>query len=549
MNYKKYRAFPKVNLTDRKWVDNVITKAPIWCSVDLRDGNQSLECPMSLEQKIEFFKYLIKVGFKEIEIGFPAASDTEFEFTRYIIENNLIPDDVTIQVLTQSREHIIKKTFEAIKGAKNVIVHLYNSTSTLQRNVVFKFSKEDTIDLAVSGAKQLVKLSKSYPISNISFEYSPESFTGTELDFSVDILNAVIDVFKPTFEKKLIINLPATVEMSTPNVYADQIEYICRNVKNRNSLIVSLHTHNDRGTGIAASELGLLAGADRIEGTLFGNGERTGNADIMTLAMNIYSQGIDPKLDFSSIDEMIEIYESMTNLNVHERHPYAGKLVYTAFSGSHQDAINKGLHSLKDKERLWEVPYLPIDPMDVGRSYDPIIRINSQSGKGGLSFILESKFNLKLPKALQQHFSTLVTKVSDKKTDVLNFNELYDLFNIEYVNISTPLALISYSEITDIDTTLNALIKFNGGEVKLKAVGNGVIDALCNGLIELTGMEFNVSQYTEHALDIGSESKAITYVQIDVDGKAYFGAGINSNITKSSLLAVISALNNYYKLI
>ncbi len=548
MNYKKYKSFPKVNLPDRKWVDNVITKAPIWCSVDLRDGNQSLESPMSLEQKVEFFNYLIKVGFKEIEIGFPAASDTEYEFTRYIIEKNLIPDDVTIQVLTQSREHIIEKTFKSIKGAKNVIVHLYNSTSTLQRNVVFKFSREETIDLAVKGAKQLVELAKDHPTSNISFEYSPESFTGTELDFSVDILNSVIDVFKPTTDNKLIINLPATVEMSTPNVYADQIEYICRNINKRECLIVSLHTHNDRGTGIAASELGLLAGADRIEGTLFGNGERTGNADIMTLGMNIYSQGVDPKLDFSNIDYMIKIYEAMTNLGVHERHPYAGKLVYTAFSGSHQDAINKGLQSLENKDNLWEVPYLPIDPMDVGRTYDPIIRINSQSGKGGLAFILESKFNLKLPKAMQQHFSTLVTKVSDNKTDALDFDELYDLFNTEYVNVTTPLSLVSYSEITDIDTTLNTRIKYNNEDVKLKGIGNGVVDALCDGLIELTGIKFNVSQYTEHALDLGSESKAITYVQIDLNGKSYFGAGINSNITKSSLLAGISALNNTFKL-
>ncbi len=547
MNYKKYKSFPKVNLPDRTWVDNVINKAPIWCSVDLRDGNQSLESPMSLGQKIEFFKYLIKVGFKEIEIGFPAASETEYEFTRYIIENNLIPEDVTIQVLTQSREHIIQKTFESIEGAKNVIVHLYNSTSTLQRNVVFKYSKAETIDLAVSGAKKLVELAKNYPTSNISFEYSPESFTGTELDFSVEILNAVIEVFKPTFDKKLIINLPATVEMSTPNVYADQIEYICRNVNNRENLIVSLHTHNDRGTGIAASELGLLAGADRIEGTLFGNGERTGNADIMTLAMNIYSQGVDPKLDFSNIDEMIQIYELMTNLCVHERHPYAGKLVYTAFSGSHQDAINKGLQSLKDKENLWEVPYLPIDPMDVGRTYDPIIRINSQSGKGGLAYILETKFNLKLPKSMQQHFSAMVTKASDIKTDVLDSNELYDLFNKEYVNVSAPISLISYSEVTDIDTTLNTQVKYKNEVIKLKGVGNGVIDALCDGLIELTGISFNVNQYTEHALDVGSESKAITYVQIEMDSKSYFGAGINSNITKSSLLAVISALNNTFK--
>lgn len=546
MNYKKYRPYPTVNLPDRKWVNNTITKSPIWCSVDLRDGNQALESPMTLEQKIDFFKYLIKIGFKEIEIGFPAASDTEYQFTRYIIENNLIPDDVTIQVLTQSREHIIKKTFEALEGCKNAIVHLYNSTSTLQRNVVFKFTKEQTIDLAVNGAKQLVELAKNYPDSNISFEYSPESFTGTELDFAIDILNAVIEVFTPTSDKKLIINLPATVEMSTPNIYADQIEYICRNVNLRDFLIVSLHTHNDRGTGIAASELGLLAGADRIEGTLFGNGERTGNADIMTLAMNLYSQGIEPNLDFSKIDEMVEIYETMTNLLVHERHPYAGKLVYTAFSGSHQDAINKGLQSLVDKENLWEVPYLPIDPIDVGRSYDPIIRINSQSGKGGIAYILESKFNLSIPKSMQQHFSATVTRVSDNKTNVLDFNELYNLFELEYINLNTPLELIKYNEFTDSKTTLNSILKFNNVETTLTGVGNGVIEALCDSLIKLTNKNFTINQYTEHALSVGSESKAISYVEIDIDGISYFGAGIDSNISKSSLMAVISALNNAY---
>lgn len=546
MNYKKYRPYPTVNLPDRKWVNNTITKSPIWCSVDLRDGNQALESPMTLEQKIDFFKYLIKIGFKEIEIGFPAASDTEYQFTRYIIENNLIPDDVTIQVLTQSREHIIKKTFEALEGCKNAIVHLYNSTSTLQRNVVFKFTKEQTIDLAVNGAKQLVELAKNYPDSNISFEYSPESFTGTELDFAIDILNAVIEVFTPTSDKKLIINLPATVEMSTPNIYADQIEYICRNVNLRDCLIVSLHTHNDRGTGIAASELGLLAGADRIEGTLFGNGERTGNADIMTLAMNLYSQGIEPNLDFSKIDEMVEIYETMTNLLVHERHPYAGKLVYTAFSGSHQDAINKGLQSLVDKENLWEVPYLPIDPIDVGRSYDPIIRINSQSGKGGIAYILESKFNLSIPKSMQQHFSATVTRVSDNKTNVLDFNELYNLFELEYINLNTPLELIKYNEFTDSKTTLNSILKFNNVETTLIGVGNGVIEALCDSLIKLTNKNFTINQYTEHALSVGSESKAISYVEIDIDGISYFGAGIDSNISKSSLMAVISALNNAY---
>ncbi|MFV0519276.1 MAG: 2-isopropylmalate synthase [Lachnospirales bacterium] len=547
MNFKKYRPYPKVNLPNRKWVNNTIEKAPIWCSVDLRDGNQALESPMTLEQKVDFFKYLIKIGFKEIEIGFPAASDTEFQFTRHIIENNLIPDDVTIQVLTQSREHIINKTFEAIAGCKNAIVHLYNSTSTLQRDVVFNFSMEQTIALAVSGAKQLVELSKTCENSNISFEYSPESFTGTELDFALELLNSIIEVFNPSEKNKLIINLPATVEMSTPNVYADQIEYICENINSRENLIISLHTHNDRGTGVAASELGILAGADRIEGTLFGNGERTGNADIMTLGMNLYTQGIDPKLDFSHIDDMVEIYERMTLLPVHERHPYAGKLVFTAFSGSHQDAINKGLQSLKDKETLWEVPYLPLDPYDVGRTYDPIIRINSQSGKGGVAYVLEKHFNLVIPKVMQQHFSSIVTKVSDDKTKVLDFKELYNLFEKEYINFNVPIELLKYKEVNDEVTTLTSYIIYNGSSATIEGVGNGVVEALCDSLAKFTGKNFNVKQYSQHALEVGSKSKAITYIEIEHNGKSYFGAGISSNITKSSLFAVISALNYTFK--
>lgn len=546
MNFKKYRQFPKVDLPNRQWVNNQITTAPIWCSVDLRDGNQALEIPMTLEQKVEFFQYLVDVGFKEIEIGFPAASDTEFTFARHLIDNNLIPDDVTIQVLTQSREHIIRRTFEALAGAKNAIVHLYNSTSTLQRDVVFGFTKEQTIDLATFGAKLILNLAKEYNCEHFHYEYSPESFTGTELDFAVDISNAVIDVFAPTSDKKLVLNLPATVEMSTPNIYADQIEYVIGKLNNRENVLVSLHTHNDRGTGIAASELGLLAGADRIEGTLFGNGERTGNADIMVLAMNLYSQGIDPKLDFSKIDEMVEIYEKMTNLFVHPRHPYAGSLVYTAFSGSHQDAINKGLQKLKEKETLWEVPYLPIDPVDVGRNYDPIIRINSQSGKGGVAFILETKYGLNIPKRMQQHFSGIVTQESDKTAHELTFEQIYDLFKDSYININSPIELIKYTESSSNKTNLTSHILNKGNEQVIYGEGNGIIEAFCDSLIKLTNKEFTVVQYNEHSLSFGSQSNAITYVEIEMNEKTYFGAGISSNISMSSLLAIVSAFNKSY---
>ncbi len=546
MNFKKYRQFPKVDLPNRQWVNNQITTAPIWCSVDLRDGNQALEIPMTLEQKVEFFQYLVDVGFKEIEIGFPAASDTEFTFARHLIDNNLIPDDVTIQVLTQSREHIIRRTFEALAGAKNAIVHLYNSTSTLQRDVVFGFTKEQTIDLATFGAKLILNLAKEYNCEHFHYEYSPESFTGTELDFAVDISNAVIDVFAPTSDKKLVLNLPATVEMSTPNIYADQIEYVIGKLNNRENVLVSLHTHNDRGTGIAASELGLLAGADRIEGTLFGNGERTGNADIMVLAMNLYSQGVDPKLDFSKIDEMVEIYEKMTNLFVHPRHPYAGSLVYTAFSGSHQDAINKGLQKLKEKETLWEVPYLPIDPVDVGRNYDPIIRINSQSGKGGVAFILETKYGLNIPKRMQQHFSGIVTQESDKTAHELTFEQIYDLFKDSYININSPIELIKYTESSSNKTNLTSHILNKGNEQVIYGEGNGIIEAFCDSLIKLTNKEFTVVQYNEHSLSFGSQSNAITYVEIEMNEKTYFGAGISSNISMSSLLAIVSAFNKSY---
>lgn len=547
MNYTKYRPYPTMNMPNRKWPDNVIKKAPIWCSVDLRDGNQSLEIPMSLEEKIEFFKFLVKTGFKEIEIGFPAASDTEFEFARYLIENNMIPDDVTVQVLTQSRPHIIKKTFQALRGVRRAIVHLYNSTSTLQRDVVFNATMEQTTALAVSGAKLLQEEADKQPESEFVFQYSPESFTGTETPYAVEICNAVIDVWKPTPDKKIIINLPSTVEMATANVYADQIEYCCEHLKCRDSIIVSLHAHNDRGLAIAETELGIMAGADRVEGTLFGNGERTGNTDIMTVAMNLFTQGIDPELDFSDIDEAVRVYEKYTRMTVHPRHPYAGALVYTAFSGSHQDAIRKGMERMKEHPDRWEVPYLHIDPKDVGRTYDPIVRINSQSGKGGVAFILEQNFGLYLPKAFQQHFSLVITKLSDVKHKDVEPQVIFDQFNKEYVNITEPVKLISYKETAtgnDDEVAVEAVITDNGKEKTINGVGNGIIDAFCHAMVKYIGINFEIVNYSEHSMEYGTKSRAISYIQLSTDkGGVFYGAGISSNITESSLRAVVSAAN------
>ncbi len=544
MNYQKYQAYPTVNLPQRRWPSNIIDKAPIWCSVDLRDGNQSLEVPMSLQQKIDFFAFLVKMGFKEIEIGFPAASDTEYEFTRYLIDNNLIPDDVIIQVLTQSREHIIKRTFEALKGAKKAIVHLYNSTSTLQRDVVFNNSPQETIDLAVYGANMLLEEEKNYPETKFFYEYSPESFTGTELPFAAEICNAVIDVLKPTADKKVIINLPATVEMSTPNIYADQIEYMHYNLNCRENIIISLHAHNDRGTAVAATELGLMAGADKVEGTLFGNGERTGNADILTLALNLFSQGINPKLDFSNINDIINIYESVTALPVHPRHPYAGELVYTAFSGSHQDAIKKGMNRVTKEQTKWEVPYLPIDPMDLGRSYEPIIRINSQSGKGGVAFILEQNYGLFLPRAFQQDFSKIITKKSDEENSFLSTDKIYDTFMENYVDIRSPLTLKWYDEtfIGEDKTQIDIKVDYNGQEHNLQGIGNGVMSAMCNAIEEFLGVHMDIIDYREHSLSKGSKARAISYIEAG-NGVRYYGAGTSSNITKSSLRAIISVAN------
>ena len=551
MNYTKYRPYPTMNMPMRKWPSNVITKAPIWCSVDLRDGNQSLEIPMSLEEKLEFFQFLVKTGFKEIEIGFPAASDTEFEFARKLIEEDLIPEDVTVQVLTQSRPHIIKKTFMALKGARRAIIHLYNSTSTLQRDVVFGNSMEQTTALAVAGAELLVSEAAAMPETEFIFQYSPESFTGTEMPYAVEICNAVLDVWKPTPDKKAIINLPSTVEMATANVYADQIEYCCENLKYRDSILVSLHAHNDRGTAVAATELAIMAGADRVEGTLFGNGERTGNTDIMTVAMNIFSQGIDPELDFSHIDDAVNIYEKSTRMSVHPRHPYAGALVYTAFSGSHQDAIRKGMERMKEHPDRWEVPYLPIDPKDVGRNYDPIVRINSQSGKGGVAFILEQNFGLYLPKALQQDFSYVTTSMSDRSHKDLTPQEIYEAFKEKYVDIRTPIELTSYKEtgvVGSDEVAVEANLNYFGQPIVITGKGNGIIDAFCHAVEKHFDIVMEIIDYREHSMEYGTKARAISYVQIaDNEGGIYFGAGTSSNIIKSSLRAVVSAANKIVK--
>lgn len=547
MNFQRYRAYPAMNMPNRKWPNNVITKAPAWCSVDLRDGNQALEKPMNLEQKIDFFKYLVKLGFKEIEVGFPAASDTEFLFCRTLIEQNLIPDDVVIQVLTQSREHIIKRTYEALKGVKKAIVHLYNSTSTLQRDVVFNKPKSEITELAVFGAKMVLDLANEYGRENFIFEYSPESFTGTEMDYAAEICNAVIDVWQPDPQHKVIINLPNTVEMATPNVYADQIEYMCENLNCRENLIISLHAHNDRGTAVADSELGIMAGADRIEGTLFGNGERTGNADILTIALNMFSQGVDPELDFSHINEAIEIYESSTGLYVSPRHPYAGDLVYTAFSGSHQDAIKKGMARMVEHPDRWEVPYLPIDPLDVGRNYDPIIRINSQSGKGGVAYIMETNFGLVIPKTMQQDFGPIVTQVSVDKDKELTPQEIYDLF-LETYYVRDPMNVVYYTEHASNDNVdISTRLTIKGEEHTIEGKGNGIMDAFCKALNTEYGITFNIAHYSEHAMEYGNKSRAITYIQIfDKDQNAHFGVGISSNIAKSSLRAIVSAVNKIH---
>jgi len=549
--FEKYHRgyfMPPVDSTD--WVKKeYIEKAPIWCSVDLRDGNQALIKPMSLDQKIEFFKALVNIGFKEIEVGFPAASETEYEFLRMLIDQNLIPDDVTIQVLTQARPHIIKKTFDALKGCKRAVVHLYNSTSLAQRTQVFKKSKEEILQIAVDGAKLLVDYANKTE-GNFLFEYSPESFTGTEVDYALEVCNAVIDVFKPTKDKKLIINLPATVEMSLPHVYASQIEYMHKNLHSRDSVLISLHPHNDRGTGVADAELGLLAGADRVEGTLFGNGERTGNVDIITLALNMYTHGVDPKLDFSDLPAIQKLYESVTEMKVYDRQPYAGKFVFAAFSGSHQDAISKGLKYKKQNNvEDWNIPYLPIDPKDVNREYSAdVIRINSQSGKGGICYILETNFGLDIPQKMRENVGYTVKDFSDKNHTELTPTDVQSIFVENYVNLKTPLELNEYHFIREGDLFKVMLsVNFNGNRIDHLAEGSGRLDAVSNAIKQTLHLDYSLTNYTEHSLDSSSKAQAAAYVSIMINGKEYWGTGIDDDIICSSIHALISAINNSYK--
>ncbi|MCV9885496.1 2-isopropylmalate synthase [Metabacillus halosaccharovorans] len=546
-NTNKYaRGYFMPPVKSLKWTEKeYITEAPTWCSVDLRDGNQALVVPMSLEEKLEYFQLLLEVGFKEIEVGFPAASETEYAFLRTLIEQDLIPDDVTIQVLTQSREHIISKTFEALRGAKKAVVHLYNSTSVAQREQVFRKSEEQIIDIAVNGAKLLKKYAAETE-GQFQFQYSPESFTGTEMEFALEICNAVLNIWKPTAENKVIINLPATVSMSMPHVYASQIEYMSDHLHFRDNVILSIHPHNDRGTGVADSELGMLAGAQRVEGTLFGNGERTGNVDIVTLALNMFSHGIDAKLNFDNIPKIISIYEKLTRMTVHERHPYGGELVFTAFSGSHQDAIAKGMKWREEKEcQHWTVPYLLIDPMDIGREYEgDIIRINSQSGKGGIGYILQQSYGLDLPVEMRESFGYSVKNVSDRQHKELMPNEIYDIFIDEYVNINTPVEFIHYNFISNGEYETIVSVRMDNEIHELVGEGNGRLDAISNAIQNHLNIDYKDLVYKEHALEIGSGSKAVSYVGITAeDGTIYWGCGIDVDIMTSSVKALFSAIN------
>ncbi len=544
--YKRQYFLPPVRCMD--WAEkDYVDHAPIWCSVDLRDGNQALVIPMNLEQKIEFFKMLVKIGFKEIEVGFPAASETEYTFLRTLIEENLIPDDVTIQVLTQAREHIIKKTFEAVKGAKNVIVHVYNSTSLAQREQVFKKSKEEIKKIAVDGAVLLKQLTEEAN-ADYRFEYSPESFTGTEPEYALEVCNAVLDVWQPTADKKAIINLPVTVQHSMPHVYASQIEYMCKNLKYRENVVVSLHPHNDRGCGVADAEMGLLAGADRIEGTLFGNGERTGNVDIVTLALNMYSQGVEPNLDFSNMTRISEKYEEFTGMKINERSPYSGALVFAAFSGSHQDAIAKGMHWLEEKKPdHWTVPYLPIDPKDLGRNYDAdVIRINSQSGKGGVGYILETKYGLNLPAKMREAMGYTAKAVSDHTQKELKSEEIFELFKKTFENVKSPLDITEvHFQQKDGGITTQVTSEFNGRSITTEAAGNGRLNAVSNALKKAYDFQYDLVTYQEHALEQSSSSKAIAYVGIrKPDGSLAWGAGVDPDIIRASIDALVTAINN-----
>ena len=539
---KKYKPFSSVELRDRTWPDKKITKAPIWCSVDLRDGNQALIEPMGHEKKVKMFELLCSLGFKEIEIGFPAASQTDYDFVRYLIEEKKIPNDVTIQVLTQSRQHIIEKTFESLIGIDKAIVHFYNSTSALQRKVVFDDDKEGIKKIAVDGALLIKELSKKYNKTNWRFEYSPESFTGTEVDFAAEVCNEVVNILKPCSDEKIIINLPATVEMSSPNVYGDQIEWMIRNLNNREDVIVSLHPHNDRGTAVGAAEIGVMAGADRVEGTLFGNGERTGNVDIVTLALNLLTQGVDPELELNNINHVIREVEYCNQLPVHPRHPYAGDLVFTAFSGSHQDAIKKGLSAISQSNNpYWEVPYLPIDPSDLGRTYEAVVRINSQSGKGGIAYILEKDHGVSLPRRLQISLSTKIQKVADETGKELLSHEIWDIFDKNFIQGPNKAELISFELNTsdDENDSIKVEAKLNQNKLEFSGSGNGPIDAMIQGINEKMGLNLSVTDYHQHSLGTGSDAKAVAYIEVSDGNKTRWGVGIDENTIRASLRAIM----------
>lgn len=550
----KYKPFNLIELNDRTWPGRSIEISPQWCSVDLRDGNQALIEPMGEERKLRMFKMLLEIGFKEIEVGFPSASQTDFDFVRKIIKENLVPNDVTIQALTQARPELIKRTFEALEGSKRAIVHVYNSTSTLQRRVVFKSDEKGIQKIATDGAKWVLDQSKLYPETDWTFEYSPESFTGTELPYAVDVCNAVNEIWNPTQKKKTIINLPATVEMSSPNIYADQIEWMCRNLENRENITVSLHPHNDRGTAVAATELGVMAGADRIEGTLFGNGERTGNVDLVTLALNMLTQGVDPHLDFSNINSIMREAEYCNQLPVHPRHPYAGDLVFTAFSGSHQDAIKKGLSDIRNSNReTWEVPYLPIDPQDVGRSYEAVIRINSQSGKGGVAYLLEKDHGLSMPRRLQIEFSQVIQKIADESGKEISPSNVWDNFQTTYLNESGSYEFVDHninskankdgSQTDEIEINL----KVNDKIISITGTGNGPIDAMVNSLKDYLKLDIKISDYHQHAISAGSDAKAVAYSELLLNGKSVWGVGIHQNTVIAGFESVISGLNRLSK--
>ena len=541
----KYSAFKPIDLANRKWPDNILKESPIWCSVDLRDGNQALIEPMGSERKDRMFELLCKLGFKEIEIGFPSASQTDYDFVRDLIENKKIPSDVNIQVLTQSREELIKRTFESLKGASKAIIHFYNSTSTLQRKVVFDQDKDGIKKIATSAALLIKDLAEKNQETEWSFEYSPESFTGTELEYAKEVCDEVVEILKPVSKNKIIINLPATVEMSTPNIYGDQIEWMNENLKNRSDICLSLHPHNDRGTAVAASEFGLMAGADRVEGTLFGNGERTGNVDIVTIALNMLTQGIDPKLDFSNINSVMREVEYCNQLPVHPRHPYAGDLVFTAFSGSHQDAIKKGFKAIKKSNNpKWEVPYLPIDPADLGRSYEAVVRINSQSGKGGVAFLLEKDHGVSLPRRLQISLSQKIQKLADETGKEITSSQIWEIFEANYLKPKNNFSYIKHSSTSDGDLhSLMLEMNMDSKAIKIEGTGNGPIDSFINGLSNQLGFDIKVADYHQTAISSGSDAKAAAYIELEKDGKTFWGVGIHPNTTRASFDSIIVGLS------